>query len=116
MHTIYPNGKTKKVDLVQRLDRIQRLLEKHRKEAIPLRARCANHLADALGCLARCLLENADKALGEAEKVAAETTPEPAKPPRTFTLSHLEAIVRDQHASLPEGVGHPMQGWPSERQ
>ena len=115
-NTIYPNGKTTKIDLVQRLDRIQRLLEKHRREAIPLRAQCANHLADALGCLAKCLLDNADNALAEAEKVAAETTSEPAKPPRTFTLSDLEAIVRGQRASLPEGVGHPLQGWPSERQ
>lgn len=113
MHTIYPDGKTKRIDLVKRLDRIERLLEKHRREPIPPRTRCANHLADALGCLTNCLLDNADKALEEAEKVAAETTPEPAKRPRTFTLSDLEAMVRGQRASLPEDVGNPLQGGPS---
>ncbi len=112
MRTIYPNGKTRKTDLLQRLDRVDRLLDKHRRQAMPLRVKCANHLADALGCLAKCLLHQADKALDAAETAAAETTPEPAKKRATFTLSDLEAIVSAQRASLPEGAGHPMQGWP----
>jgi hypothetical protein len=113
MYTIYPNGKTTKVDLVQRLDRVERLLDWHRREAIPLRLRCANHLADALGCLAKCLLDRADQALDAAEKAAADATPEPARKPRTFTLSDLEAILSSQRASLPAGAGHPLQGWPA---
>src|SRR4051812_38091991 len=113
MHTIYPNGKTKKIDLEERLDRVDRLLATHRREAIPFPVRCANHVADALGCLAKCMLDKADKALDAAEKVAAETTPEATKMPKTFTLSDLEAIVHHQRASLPKDSGHPMKGWPS---
>ena len=111
MHTIYPNGRTKKVEVEQRLDRVDRLLKMHREKAIPLRVMCANHLADALGCLAKCLLEKADNALDEAEKSAETTTPEPAKRLPGFTQSDLEAIVHSQRASLPKDAGHPMQGW-----
>ncbi|GEP61763.1 hypothetical protein RSO01_89290 [Reyranella soli] len=112
MHTIWPNGKIRKEELTQRLDRVERLLQKHREAATPLRYRCANHLADALGCLTKCLLDAADQALDAAENSAAETTPEPAKRPKTFTLLDLEAIVRHQRASLPAGNGHPKDGWP----
>lgn len=112
MHTIWPNGKTRKEELTQRLDRAERLLQQHRAAAKPLRLRCANHLADALGCLSKCLLDAADQALDAAEKAAAETAPEPAKRPRAFTLQDLEAIARDQRASLPTGSGHPKDGWP----
>ena len=111
MHTIWPNGTTSKDGLTRRLDRVEKLLREHRDKAKPLRVRCANHVADALGCLAKCLLDSADQALVAAEEAAAETAPEPAKRPRTFTLQDLEAIVRDQRASLPAGPGHPKDGW-----
>lgn len=112
MHTIWPNGKTRKDKLTQRLDRIERLLQTHRTPPRPLRIRCANHLADALGCLTKCMLDAADRALDAAEKAASETTPEPEMQPKTFTLQHLEGIVRYQRASLPAGPGHPKDGWP----
>ena len=112
MHTIWPNGKTKKEELTRRLDRAERLLRQHRDTATLLRVRCANHLADALGCLTKCLLDAADQALDAAEKEAAETVPEPAKRAQAFTLQDLEAIVRHQRASLPAGSGHPKDGWP----
>jgi hypothetical protein len=115
MHTIFPNGKTRKGELVQRLDRAERLLKSHLDPPRPLRLATANHLADALGCLAKCLLDPADRALEAAEKAAADTAPERAGRPVTFTLRDLEAIVRDQRASLPEDEGHPMKGWPMQR-
>jgi hypothetical protein len=51
----------------------------------PLRYHCANHLADALGSVAKCLLDSADRALDAAEQAAAETEPDTAKRPRTYT-------------------------------
>lgn len=112
VHTIWPNGKTRKEELTRRLDRIERLLWTHRNPPKRFPTRCANHLADALGCLTKCLLTAADQALDAAEKAASETAPEPAKPPKTFTLQDLEEIVRCQRASLPRGPGHPKDGWP----
>jgi len=70
-------------------------------------------LADALGCLAKCLLDAADQALDAAEKEAAETVPDATKRPRTYTLQDLLSIVHHQRASLPAGAGHPRDGWPA---
>ena len=113
MHTIYPNGKVTKAEIVVRLERIERLLQAHREPQRPLRLRTANHLADALGCLAKCLLDHTDRALDAAERAMADTTPEATRRPVTFTLADLDAILRSQRASLPADQGHPMQGWPA---
>jgi hypothetical protein len=112
MNRIWPDGKATKAELLQRLDRAERLLREHRETLRPLSVRCANHLADALGCVAKCLLDFADRALDGAEKAAAETLPEPDKRPRTFTPRDLEDIIRDQRASRPVDSGHPRDGWP----
>jgi hypothetical protein len=104
MHTIWPNGKTRKEELTRRLDRVEALLQAHRKSAKPLRIMCANHLADALGCLTKCLLDASDQALDAAEKAAEETAPEPARR-KTFTLQDLEAIVCHQRASCRPATG-----------
>ncbi len=79
----------------------------------PLRLRCANHLADALGCLTKCLLDQADRALDAAEKAAAETAPEAPRRRHAYTLPGLMGIIRDQRASLPKDAGHPRDGWPA---
>ena len=113
MNRIWPNGKTKREVLTRRLDRAENLLREHRDAGRPLRYRCANHLADALGSLAKCLLDSADRALDAAEKAAAETEPDVIKRPRTFTFQDLQGIIRDQRASLPAGAGHPRDGWPA---
>jgi hypothetical protein len=113
MNRIWPNGRTRKEDLTRRLDRAEKLLREHIDPPRPLRYRCANHLADALGSLAKCLLDSADRALDAAEQAAAETEPDTAKRPRTYTLSELLGIIRDQRASLPAGAGRPRDGWPA---
>ena len=113
MHRIFPNGKVTKAELLPRLDRVERLLQAHRDPGRPWRLRTANHLADALGCLTKCLVDPADRALDAAEQAMADPTPEPAKRPVTFTLSELEAILSDQRASLPLDAGHPKLGWPA---
>lgn len=112
MDRIWPNGKVTKAELTQRLDRAEKILREHREASKPLRVQCANHLADALGCAAKCMLDFADRALDAAEKAAAETRPEPDKRPRTYTLEDLEHVIRDQRASLPADSGHPGDGWP----
>ena len=89
-----------KEDRTRRLDRAEQILREHKKPPRPLRLRCANHLVDALGCLERGLLASADRALDAAEKAAAETEPEPAKQPRTYTLQDLERKIHEQRASL----------------
>jgi hypothetical protein len=94
MNRIWPNGKTKKEELTRRLDRAEKLLREHIDPPRPLRYRCANHLADALGSLAKCLLDSADRALDAAEKAAAETEPDVIRRPRTFTLQDLQGIIR----------------------
>jgi hypothetical protein len=103
---------TRKEELTRRLDRAEKLLRQHVDPPRPLRYQCANHLADALGSLSKCLLESADRALDAAEKAAAETEPDVIKRPRTFTLPDLLAIIRDQRASLPADAGHPRDGCP----
>ena len=113
MNRLWPNGMTRKVELVRRLDRAEKLLRDHIDPPRPLRYRCANHLADALGSLAKCLLDSADRALDAAEKTAAETEPEATRRPRTFTLPELLGLIRDQRASLPADAGHPRDGWPA---
>ena len=115
MNRIWPDGKASKDDLTLRLDRVEKLLREHGNSVRPLRVRCANHLADALGCLSRCRLDYADRALDAAEKAAAETEPETDKRPRVYTLQNLQAMVRDQRASLPADAGHPKDGWPLQR-
>jgi hypothetical protein len=47
------------------------------------------------------------------KKAAAETEPEVARRPRTFTLPELLGMTRDQRASLPADAGHPRDGWPA---
>jgi hypothetical protein len=113
MNRIWPNGKSKKEELTRRLDRAENLLREHKDAARPLRYRCANHLADALGSVAKCLLDSADRALDAAEKTAAETEPDVTRRPRTFTLPDLLGTIRDQRASLPADAGHPRNGWPA---
>jgi hypothetical protein len=113
MNRIWPNGMTRKEELTRRLDRAEKLLRQHIDPPRPLRYRCANHLADALGSLAKCLLDSADRALDVAEKAAAETEPDVTKRPRTYTLQDLQGIIRDQRASLPADEGHPRDGWPA---
>ena len=113
MNKIWPNGKTKKEELTRRLDRAEQLLREHEDASRPLRYQCANHLADVLGSLAKCLLDSADQALDAAEKAAAETKPGVTTRPRTFTMPDLLALIRDQRASLPAGGGHPRNGWPA---
>jgi hypothetical protein len=75
MNRIWPNGKTRKEELTRRLDRAEQLLRQHMDPRRPLRYQCANHLADALGSLGKCLPDSADRALDAAEKAAAETEP-----------------------------------------
>ena len=113
MNRIWPNGKTKKEELTRRLDRAEQLLRQHVDPPKPLRYQCANHLADALRSVAKCLLDSADGALDAAEMAAAETEPDVTRPPRTFTLPDLLGTIRDQRASLPAGAGHPHNGWPA---
>ena len=113
MNRIWPNGKTRKDELVPRLDRAELLLSQYLKPKRQLPYHCANHLADALGCLSKCLLDSADRALDAAEKAAVETAPEVTKRPRTYTLSILLGLIRDQRASLPMNAGHPRDGWPA---
>lgn len=113
MNKIWPNGITHKEELTRRLDRVEKLLREHIDPPRPLRYRCANHVADALGSLSKCLLESADRALDAAEKAAAETEPEVIRRPRTFTLPELLSIIRDQRASLSADAGHPRDGWPA---
>ncbi len=112
MHRIFPNGKVTKAELLARLDRVERLLQAHRESGRPLRLRTANHLADALGCLTKCLVEPSDRALDRAEQAMADPAPEPEKRTVTFTLQELDQIMRDQRVSLPLDEGHPMLGWP----
>lgn len=112
MNRIWPDGKTTKTELVERLDRAERLLREHRGTVKPLRVMCANHLADALGCLAKCNLAFADRALEAAEKAAAESKPEPDRRPRTYTLQDLDRLIHEQRSSLPADAGHPRDGWP----
>jgi hypothetical protein len=111
MDRIWPNGETTKEDLIRRLDRVERLLREHRDTGRALRRRCANHVADALGAIAKCLLDHADRALDAAEKAAMETEPESNRP-LSFTLPDLERLVRAQRSSLPAGAGNPKDGWP----
>jgi hypothetical protein len=85
MNRIWPNGMTRKEELTRRLDRAEKLLREHIDPPRPLRYRCANHLADALGSLAKCLLDSADRALDAAEKAAAEAEPDVTTRPRTYT-------------------------------
>jgi hypothetical protein len=113
MNRIWPNGKTKKEELTRRLDRAGNLLREHSEASRPLPYRCANHLADALGSLAKCMLDTADRALDAAEKAASETEPDGLKRPRTFTLQDLQKLIREQRTSLPAGPGHPRDGWPA---
>jgi hypothetical protein len=113
MNKIWPNGRTRKEELIRRLDRAELLLSQHMGSENPLPYRCAVNLADALGCLAKCLLDAADRALDAAERAAAEARPEVSKPPRTYTLPDLLRIIRDQRASLPVDEGHPRDGWPA---
>ena len=113
MNRIWPNGKTRKEELTRRLDRAEQLLRKHMDPPRPLRYQCANHLADALGSLGKCLLDSADRALDAAEKAAAETKPDVIRRPPTFTLPDLLRIIRQQRASLPADAGHPRDGWPA---
>ncbi len=115
MDRIWPDGKTSKEELVRRLDRAERLLKEHDNPSKPLRLKCANHLADALGCLAKCKLDFADRALDAAEKAAAETAPEAAHRPRTYTVQERAGVIRAQRASLPADAGHPKDGWPAAR-
>ena len=68
MHRIWPNGKATKADLLQRLDRAEQILDGHSNPPRRLRYLCANHLADALGSVAKCLLDSADRALDAAER------------------------------------------------
>jgi len=95
-----PSAMASKEDRTRRLDRAEQLLREHKAPPKPLRLRCANHLADALGCLERGLLDYADRALDAAEKAAVETEPESAKRPRTYTLQDLERKIREQRALL----------------
>jgi hypothetical protein len=113
MNRIWPNGMTRKEELTRRLDRAEKLLRAHIDPPRPLPYRCANHLADALGCLAKCLLDSADRALDAAEKAAAETEPDVTRRPRTFTSPELLNIIDNQRASLPVDAGHPRDGWPA---
>lgn len=113
MNRIWPNGMTRKEELTRRLDRAERLLGEHIDPPRPLGYRCANHLADALGSLAKCLLDSADRALDAAEKAATETEPKATRRPRTYTLPDLLGLIRDQRASLPADAGHPRDGWPA---
>ena len=113
MNRIWPDGKTTKEELVRRLDRAERILGAHSHPSNPLRLKCANHLADALGCLAKCRLDFTDRALDAAEKAAAETEPEAVNRPRSFTLQDLAGLIREQRASLPADAGHPRDGWPA---
>ena len=112
MNRIWPNGRTPKREFVPRLDRVERLLAAHLDPPRPLRHATANHLADALGCIAKCMLDHADRALGAAEAAAAETAPDAGPRPVTFTLGDLQTVLRDQRASLPAGDGHPKDNWP----
>jgi hypothetical protein len=104
---------TRKEELTGRLDRAEMLLRQHIDPPRPLRYRCANHVADALGSLAKCLLDSADRALDAAEEAAGETAPEAIRRPRTYTLPELLGLIRDQRASLPADAGHPRDGWPA---
>jgi hypothetical protein len=113
MNRIWPNGRTPKDELVRRLDRAELLLSQFAKSNRQLPHHCANHLADALGCLSKCLLDSADRALDAAEKAAVESGPEVTRRPRTYTLSNLLGLIRDQRASLPVDAGHPRDGWPA---
>ena len=99
METIWLDGKTSKEAVLQRLDRVERLLEQHRDPPRPLRGLCGNHLVDALGCLAKCRLDYADRALDAAEKEAAATGPAPARR-AMYSVGNIERIVRSQRASL----------------
>src|SRR3954465_2874695 len=112
MDRIWPNGKVRKSELLERHARVQRLLEAHRDPAHPLRLATANQLADALGCLTKCLIGPPHRALDAAENAAAETAPEPVRGRMPFTLTDLEGLLRDQRASLPSDEGHPKDGWP----
>ena len=104
---------TRKEELVRRLDRAEKLLREHIDPPRPLLYRCANHLANALGSLAKRLLDSADRSLDAAEKAAAKTEPEATRRPRTFTLPELLGRVRDQRASLPADAGQPRDGGPA---
>ena len=90
----------------------RKILQRHAETARTLRYRCANHIADALGCIARCLIVEADRALDAAEREADRIGADLAKLPRTYTLEDLKGIIAAQRASLPAGSGHPKDGWP----
>lgn len=112
METIWPNGKATKDQLVLRIDRAEKILQHHIELPRVLRHRCANHIADALGCVARCLLTEADRALEAAEREAVRIGPDLFKR-RTYALDDLRRIIATQRASLPAGPGHPKDGWPA---
>lgn len=57
METIWPNGKVTKAQLVERINPADRILKQHIATSRALRHQCANHIADALGCIAKCLIE-----------------------------------------------------------
>jgi len=113
VETIGPNGKATKDQLVLRIDRAGKILQHHAGTARTLRYRCANHVADALRCIARCLVVEADRALDAAEREATRIGADLATRPRTYTLDDLRRIIATQRASLPAGPGHPKDGWPA---
>ena len=113
METIWPNGKATKDQLVLRIDRAEKILQRHAETARTLRYRCANHVADALGCIARCLVVEADRALEAAERE------------KRIGLGLTWLRASDVHAVRPAahhcratrlfaaGPGHPKDGWPA---
>ena len=105
MDVIWLDGKTSKEDLASRLDRVERLLKQYTDPPKPLPYRCANHVADALGCLAKCLLDHADRALDAAEKEAAKTEPSQGRRRVTYTLQDLQRLVASQRSSLTRQAG-----------
>ena len=100
MDTIWLDGRTSKQELASRLDRAERLLKPYADPAKLLPYRCANQLADALGCLAKCLLNHADRALDAAEQEAAKGEPSGTRRPRTYTVQDLKRLIDSQRASL----------------
>jgi hypothetical protein len=100
MDVIWLDGRTSKEELGRRLDRAEGILKPYTTPGTLLPYRCANHLADALGCLAKCLLDHADRALDAAEQAAAGTEAVQGRRPRTYTLQDLRRIIRSQRESL----------------
>lgn len=105
MDVIWLNGKTSKEELTSRLNRVERLLEQYADSPKRLPYRCANQLADALGCLAKCLLDHADRALEAAEQEAAKGEAGQGRPRMTYTLQDLQRLVTSQRTSLARQTG-----------